>query len=1100
MTAGPEYRSVFEYCLQDSALQEVREVTGVHEPPVHTKNPSHSHGVAVCPKEDLQDDEQPERESSLGRDVSDRMVCSACQCPFDSREEQMEHYKLDWHRFNLRHRPSGQTPATVEEFERKTGVGDMSSISGSDSEDEEPDSDWVVENAEAVPLQKDVDGGLEEESFGRLSNRVVFQNSQGQYLAVYRCVLQSKSAIEEDLVASLQSLSDKTMWVILMAGGGHFAGAVFQGRDVLQHKTFHRYTVRAKRGTSQGLRDAKNSSHAPKSAGAALRRYNEAALVKEIQDLLESWSDHLTEASAIFLRAPSHNKTMFLGGKAAPLVKKDPRIRTLPFPTRRATFREIKRVHDVLSTLNVYGKDTDISDILSPSNKVWKKARTPVAQPEPYQETTAPLVEEEESSGEELELETVEVTLGTLDLREYEIYPARRKKRKERRRTEDRGLSNREAVGSPAAAEDTNQERGGEKNQERGGEKNQGRGGEKNQGRGGEKNQERGGEKNQGRGGEKNQGRGGEKNQERGGEKNQERGGEKNQERGGEKNQGRGGEKNQERGGEKNQGRGGEKNQERGGEKNQGRGGEKNQGRGGEKNQERGGEKNQGRGGEKNQERGGEKNQERRKPKGKKTIQHEEEEPDESWDYGLRDALYTACKTGDLDTLIRLLPVRRGEQGGEEGDQDGQREEQGAKPEGEKNQGEVEESCSSQAPVALAPAALNPAALNPAALNPAAQAPAAQAPAAQVPAAQAPAALAPAAQAPAAQVPAAQAPAALAPAAQAPAALNPAALNPAAQAPAALNPAALNPAAQAPAAQAPAALAPAALAPAAQAPAALNPAALAPAAQAPAALNPAALNPAAQAPAAQAPAALAPAAQAPAALNPAALNPAAQAPAAQAPAAQAPAAQVPAALSPLALLNQPIDSSGFTLLHVASAAGQKGVAKLLMDAGSDPACKDQTGQTPYIVAPDKDTRNMFRKYMADHPDKYNYSKALVPGPLTAELESKKTEKKKAQKAAKKTREKEQREQRKKLEMEAEEKKRFASLSDREKRAQAAEKRLAEHKASTGGDLSNTRRCWQCGESLVGKVPFQYLDFSFCTPLCVQEHRKANVANRSTAAN
>uniref|UniRef100_UPI001EAEBF3C ankyrin repeat and zinc finger domain-containing protein 1-like n=1 Tax=Oncorhynchus gorbuscha TaxID=8017 RepID=UPI001EAEBF3C len=100
-------------------------------------------------------------------------------------------------------------------------------------------------------------------------------------------------------------------------------------------------------------------------------------------------------------------------------------------------------LHNVLSTLNIYGKDTDISDILSPSNKVWKKARTPVAQPEPSQETTAPLVEEEESSGEELE--TVEVTLGTLDLREHEIYPARRKKR--RRRTEDRGLSNRKLWG-----------------------------------------------------------------------------------------------------------------------------------------------------------------------------------------------------------------------------------------------------------------------------------------------------------------------------------------------------------------------------------------------------------------------------------------------------------------------------------------------------------------------------------------------------------------------------------------------------------------------------------------------------------------------------
>lgn len=51
-------------------------------------------------------------------------------------------------------------------------------------------------------------------------------------------------------------------------------------KEVVQHKTFHRYTVRAKRGTAQGLRDAQNRSHAPKSAGASLRRYNETALLK----------------------------------------------------------------------------------------------------------------------------------------------------------------------------------------------------------------------------------------------------------------------------------------------------------------------------------------------------------------------------------------------------------------------------------------------------------------------------------------------------------------------------------------------------------------------------------------------------------------------------------------------------------------------------------------------------------------------------------------------------------------------------------------------------------------------------------------------------
>lgn len=39
------------------------------------------------------------------------------------------------------------------------------------------------------------------------------------------------------------------------------------------------------------------------------------------------------------------------------------------------------------------------------------------------------------------------------------------------------------------------------------------------------------------------------------------------------------------------------------------------------------------------------------------------------------------------------------------------------------------------------------------------------------------------------------------------------------------------------------------------------------------------------------------------------------------------------------LLNKPIDSAGFTLLHVASAAAQKSVIRLLLDAGSDPAKK-----------------------------------------------------------------------------------------------------------------------------------------------------------------
>ena len=42
---------------------------------------------------------------------------------------------------------------------------------------------------------------------------------------------------------------------------------------------------------------------------------------------------------------------------------------------------------------------------------------------------------------------------------------------------------------------------------------------------------------------------------------------------------------------------------------------------------------------------------------------------------------------------------------------------------------------------------------------------------------------------------------------------------------------------------------------------------------------------------------------------------------------------------PLTVLNKPVDSSGFTFLHVASAAAQKAVVRLLLDAGADPACR-----------------------------------------------------------------------------------------------------------------------------------------------------------------
>ena len=77
--------------------------------------------------------------------------------------------------------------------------------------------------------------------------------------------------------------------------------------------------------------------------------------LQDIQDLLLSWSEHLKSCDRLFLRAPSYNKSLYFGSKTAPLIKSDPRIRMIPFATRRPTFKEVQRVHQLLATIEHYG-------------------------------------------------------------------------------------------------------------------------------------------------------------------------------------------------------------------------------------------------------------------------------------------------------------------------------------------------------------------------------------------------------------------------------------------------------------------------------------------------------------------------------------------------------------------------------------------------------------------------------------------------------------------------------------------------------------------------------------------------------------------------
>lgn len=49
--------------------------------------------------------------------MPDTYTCITCQVMFRTPELQREHYKLDWHRYNLKRKVAGIPPVTLEEFE-----------------------------------------------------------------------------------------------------------------------------------------------------------------------------------------------------------------------------------------------------------------------------------------------------------------------------------------------------------------------------------------------------------------------------------------------------------------------------------------------------------------------------------------------------------------------------------------------------------------------------------------------------------------------------------------------------------------------------------------------------------------------------------------------------------------------------------------------------------------------------------------------------------------------------------------------------------------------------------------------------------------------
>lgn len=316
---------------------------------------------------------------------NDKNRCQKCNILLiGSDAERRNHYKGDFHRYNLKRGTEGLPPLSEEEFENILEQGSMESISGSDS-DSDYDSQFEKSKSPTPKLTDMVEklglDNMETSSVSHLNTRSPYiyfkshQLPQDKVYAVYKALFSDKD-LTEDPKEALKRWSSPPYKngksALLMIGGGHFAGAIVshtrknvhgnapnskiskeeQAVELLANKSFHRYTTRRKQGGSQSASD--NARGKANSAGSSIRRYNEQALIQEVRALLTSWRGMLQECDNIFIRANgASTRGILVGYEGAPLKSSDPRIHSFPFTTKRATTSELKNAWAKLTTISI---------------------------------------------------------------------------------------------------------------------------------------------------------------------------------------------------------------------------------------------------------------------------------------------------------------------------------------------------------------------------------------------------------------------------------------------------------------------------------------------------------------------------------------------------------------------------------------------------------------------------------------------------------------------------------------------------------------------------------------------------------------------------
>eukprot|EP00392_Amoebophrya_sp_AT5.2_P015514 g15720.t1 len=181
------------------------------------------------------------------------------------------------------------------------------------------------------------------------------KSSDGVPLAVCAAFFSQKrpTDVEADreLLSRLSQAESTRNFAILILRSGRFSGAIFSSVDgrCLLHKTFRRYTVRAKAGGAQSTKD--NTGKSIKSAGSTLRRYGEQQLENSMKTLFRDWEGDLRQCKGDVFVSGGHDQIATL---LKCLPGESPAYKKLPIQVRKSTLEEVETLALQLRTVHFF--------------------------------------------------------------------------------------------------------------------------------------------------------------------------------------------------------------------------------------------------------------------------------------------------------------------------------------------------------------------------------------------------------------------------------------------------------------------------------------------------------------------------------------------------------------------------------------------------------------------------------------------------------------------------------------------------------------------------------------------------------------------------